>query len=124
MTARLSWLAALSLVLLGCDHSSPSRACTTLYAYGLSITVTDAVTAAPLEGAAAEIRDGTGWVDPNVTVLGNTVMGAGERPGVYTVTVRRSGYADWMKAGVAVGTTSDGCHVQGVHLDAALVPRS
>jgi len=77
----------------------------------------------PVEAVAAEIRDGD-WVDPNVTVLGNTVMGAGERPGVYTITVRKSGYADWTRAGVAVGMTADGCHVSGVHLDAALVPRN
>jgi len=124
MTARFPLLAGLLLLLLGCDHTSPSRACTALYAFGLSITVTDAVTAAPIEGVAAEIRDGTGWVDPNVTVFGNTVMGAGERPGVYSITVRKSGYAEWTRSGVAVGMTSDGCHVQGVHLDAALVPRS
>ncbi len=122
MTVRLPWLAALLLVLPGCQTSSPARACTALYAYGLSVTVTDAATAAPVEGAAAEIRDGS-WIDPQVTVLGNTVMGAGERPGVYAITVRKSGYADWTRSGVSVRMGSDGCHVEGVHLDAALVPK-
>ncbi len=125
MTVRLAAIAALPLALLGCQGSSPSpsRACTAVYAYGLSITVTDAVTAAPVEDVTTEIRDGTGWVDPYLTVLGNTVMGAGERPGVYTITVRKDGYADWTRSGVTVTMTLDRCHVQGVHLDAALVPK-
>ncbi len=124
MTIRLSCVATLLLVLVCCQDSSPSRVCTAVYAYGLSVTVTDAVSAAPVEGVTAEIRDGTGWVDPYVTVLGNNVMGAGERPGVYTIAVRKSGYADWTRSGVTVRMGSDGCHVEGVHLDAALVPRS
>ncbi len=121
MMVRLASVAALVLVLLGCEDHSVVRPCTANYVFGLSISVTDAVSAAPVEGVAAEIRDGA-WVDPNVTVLGNTVMGAGERPGVYMVTVRKSGYADWTRSGVTVRMTSDGCHVDPVRLDAALVP--
>ncbi len=123
MTVRLALLAALVAILPGCGDHSVVRACTADYVFGLSISVTDAAPAAPVGGVAAEIRDGS-WVDPQLAVVGNTVMGAGERPGVYAITIRKSGYADWTKGGVTVRMTSDGCHVQGVHLDAALVPRS
>ena len=41
-------------------------------------------------------------------------------PGMYLVTVRRPGYADWVKASVVV--RSGPCHVEGVVLTARLVP--
>ncbi len=98
------------------------RACTTVYVYGLSVTVTDAVSGSPVEGVAAEIRDGS-WVDPYLLVRGNTVMGAGERQGVYAITIQKDGYLEWTRSGVRVTMTADGCHVQGVRLDAPLARR-
>jgi hypothetical protein len=120
MSAKLSLLASLLLVFSACGEDAGTGPCTPEYVAGLSITVTDAVTGAPVEGVTAEIRDGS-WVDPYVTVSGNTVRGAGERRGVYTITIRKDGYADWTTSRVRV--TGDRCHVRCVRLHAALVPK-
>jgi hypothetical protein len=123
MSVRASLLASFLLVLFACgDEDAVTGPCTANYVAGLSITVTDAVTGAPVEGVTAEIRDGS-WVDPYVTVSGHTVMGAGERPGVYTITIRKDGYLDWTRSGVRVTMTSDRCHVRPVRLEAALIPK-
>jgi hypothetical protein len=122
MLTRLA-LGALLLMSTGCGDDRVGgplyEACTAIFAYGLSIDVTDAVTGAPLEGVSAEVRDGD-FVDPYVSVFGSTVVGAGERAGVYTVVIRKEGYRDWTRSGIVV--TADRCHVMGVHLDAALEP--
>jgi hypothetical protein len=120
---RLAVALAAAAFTSACDNPAgvdDGLACTAIYVYGITVTVTDATTGAPVEGITAEIREGA-YVDPNVTVFGNTVAGAGERAGVYTVTVRKEGYEDWTRSGVTV--TADRCHVQGVALAAALVPK-
>lgn len=40
------------------------------------------------------------------------LVGAGEREGTYTVTVRKAGFIDWERTNVVV--TADGCHVRPV----------
>ena len=120
MSARACLIASALLVLYACGDDTLTGPCTANYVTGLSISVTDAVTGAPVVGVSAEIREGS-WVDPYVMVSGNTVMGAGERRGVYTITIRKDGYADWTRSGVKV--TGDRCHVRTVRLEAALVPK-
>jgi hypothetical protein len=53
---------------------------------------------------------------PDLDSLG--LPGAGEHPGVFQVTVRKSGYRDWVRSGVEV--TADKCHVRRTDLTALL----
>jgi hypothetical protein len=50
------------------------------------------------------------------------LLGAWERAGVYTVTIRKPGYQDWIREQVVV--TADECHVRTVKLQADLIPES
>jgi hypothetical protein len=75
-------------------------------------------------GARLMIRDGA-YVDssampanrPDLDAL--PLWGAGERAGIYAITVRKPGFVDWEKAGVRV--TKNECHVNTRELTAQLV---
>jgi hypothetical protein len=89
------------------------------------VEVRDAVThEAIADGARLIVRDD----DYVETVEGPPVPGlpylqaAGERAGVYSVTVQKTGYQDWTRAPVWV--RDDGCHVSTVRLRAQLQPAS
>jgi hypothetical protein len=98
--------------------------CTGEFVSGLHVSVQDSVTGAPTaSGAQLIARDGayadTATVppaapNPDAWVL----LAAGERPGVYVVTVRKAGFATWERTGVEV--TADECHVRPVALTARL----
>ena len=108
-----------------CDllDSDPAL-CTDEFVYGLHVTVQDSVTGAPAaSGAQLIARDGayadTVTVPPAAEDPDNWVLqAAGERPGVYTVTVRKAGFLAWERTGVVV--TADDCHVRTVELTARL----
>lgn len=100
--------------------------CTQMFVAGIVVEVRDATTTDPAAfGAQGEIRDGSyvealeveggGSVGPGVALR---LTGAWERPGVYSVVVRKEGYRDWTTSGVLV--EPDVCHVHGVTLQAAL----
>ena len=46
------------------------------------------------------------------------IPGAIERPGTYTLTVRKAGFEDYLKRNIEVGW--DGCHVVGERIDVRL----
>jgi len=123
-------LAILCVALTGCrDILWPAgRVCTGEYRMGLNVFVKDSISGAwAASGAMLMIRDGA-YADSS-TIPANRpdldalpLFGAGERAGVYTITVRKPGFADWGQAGVRV--TKDECHVNTRVLTAQLVRAS
>ena len=108
---------AAALVTTGCSQQADPPICTALYAYGLTVTAVDAssgdsLTVTPM-GIARE-----GEFSDTMEILGNRLMGAGERAGTYDITVTAPGYARWDTTGIVV--TADECHVHGVGLTARL----
>lgn len=95
--------------------------CTASFAYGISVQVQDSVSgAAAASGARLVLRDGAYVETVDQSLGGVSLSGAGERPGLYSVTVEKTGYHDWTRTNVRV--TADECHVQGVSLTARLQP--
>ena len=106
---------------LGCDDgpTAPGPDCTADFRYGLSIVVLDGSGAPAAEGAVGIARDGDH--EETLMVLGvDTMVGAGERPGTYDITISKTGYMTWAAGNVTV--TADECHVIGVSLQANLIP--
>jgi hypothetical protein len=118
---------AASLVVLvsstACYEGDPSGpiACTEQFVYGLAVTVRDQSTALPkAEDATLTLRDGAHVEVVTDSWDGTTLVGAGERPGTYDVTVEHPGYETWIRAGVEI--TEDECHVIPVTITADLIP--
>ena len=118
---RATVLFAPALAAAAC--SSPTDGgvvCTSIFLYGISATVTDAVTGSDITaGSSLIVREGT-YVDSVTAGPGGTLSAAGERPGTYNVTVRRAAYLPFAKNAVRVN--SDACHVIPVKIQAALSP--
>ena len=117
----LSRIVGLGLVLLSfsaCQDNGP-RACTLIFAYGITVTVTDALSARPLAEATGTLTEGD-FVEEMMAVGTGTLVGAGERPGVYAIEVVAPDHASWSTVGVELGF--DGCHVIGRAFDVALQP--
>jgi hypothetical protein len=107
---------ALLLEVVACSSPfSGGTLCTEQFAAGITVSPIDSVTGAPVAGATAIARDGA-FVDSTTDLN----MIAGERAGTYSVTVRKTGYATWLRSGVNV--TRDECHVKTVSLTAKLQP--
>lgn len=104
-----------------CTQPAESIVCTDLFAYGLTVSVTDSSTQSAMSsGVSVVARDGS-YVDSAAPFPGaSTFALAGERAGTYSVTVRKVGYKDWVKSGIQV--TKDVCHVQPVGVTARLQP--
>lgn len=107
-----------------CDLPNPfipddGQVCTTLYAYGISAQVTDDATGDPINNAVLTLTDGD-YSEVMQAFPPGGYVGAGERPGNYTLTIE--------VPGVATGTIDDldlgfdGCHVIGVALDIRVSP--
>ncbi len=95
-------------------------ACTTLFAYGISIEVDDATTGLGVtEGMSGTLTDGE-YHEVMEGGFGNTLLGAGEREGTYTAVVTAPGYLPWQQDGIQV--RSDECHVIGVPISVDLIP--
>lgn len=111
----------------GCGRSmeEPGRVCTDIYVHGLQVSVVDSVTGAVPASATLVVRSGE-YVEtrfglrppPGHASSALRIAAAGERAGVYDLTVRSTGYADWVKNGVIV--EHDGCHPIPVSLTARL----
>ena len=111
----------LALILTSaCDVMEPV-ACTADFVFGISVTALDADTGAPitqgLQGTTVQ-----GGTSAPMEVNGNTLRGAGETAGAFTVGVTATGYDLWTRSGVEV--TKGECHVRPVQLTAELVSAS
>ena len=95
-----------------CDDDDDDQiVCTQQFVYGLNVVVLNAATGNPLvEGVTVEATDGsyneTLQVIPG---LEYSFAGAGERAGVYTVTITKSGYQTYISSPIVVNR--DFCHV-------------
>jgi hypothetical protein len=109
-----------SLSVFGCK--SPVAACTANYVYGLAIYVSDRTTQVSLvnDQTRVVVREGT-FVDTAVAFNG-VFNAAGERPGLYTVTVERAGYHSATQSHVRVSAGE--CHVRtvGLHIRLDVLP--
>ena len=120
----------LPLVLLlgtvaSCNLVTGDRACTADFRYGLAVGVRDSATDAAIASGATLITvDQKGSTDSVSFPLNRadldplSLPGAGEHAGTFLVTVRKTGYRDWVRSGVRV--TSDECHVRLTSLTALL----
>ena len=121
---RSSTLGSGLLVLLaGCYQGGTLEPvlCTQQFVFGLTVTVVDQSTSAPVANEATmTLRDGTYEEVVTDSWDGSTLSGAGERPGTYTITIEHPAYTTWTRAGVTI--SADECHVIPVALTAELVP--
>ena len=111
----LSLSAGATLLLSGCGLlDSLAAGCDAYYAYGLAVYVQDSATGAGIASGAQLVVNGMGYVDsvsvaaarPDLDSL--PIHSAGERAGLYLVTVQKDGYREWTSEPVRV--TEDGCH--------------
>jgi len=94
--------------------------CTTIGEFAIYVDVYDKLDGTPAAfGALLIARDGE-YADSTAGVFpGGVRIGvAEERPGTYTITVRKAGYGDWQRNGVAV--VQGRCHVESQVLRADL----
>lgn len=125
MIRRLPRLSPLLLVLplAACPNPFAGTACTTEARPAISVEVLDASTgASAAAGATLIARDGA-FADTVVVPDHPGIRSVGvahERPGVYTVLVRKEGYYEWSREGVRVRDAE--CHVRTVELEARLEP--
>jgi hypothetical protein len=126
-------LAGGALLLAACSAYStgePEQYCTAELRPGIVVEIRDAESGAPLAHAAAgEVRDGDYVDELKPGMFENYAfetmyarVAAHERPGIYSVEVRRAGYQTWTASGVRVEDAP--CHAQTVTLQARLVPLS
>lgn len=92
------------------DSGEAIQTCTTVFVYGLEITVTDATTSQPVtSGITVTATDGA--YSEELELSNTTWIGAGERPGTYAISVTSQQYTPATLTAVAVRMTSDDCHV-------------
>lgn len=109
---RIGLLACIAAGFSGCLGGTN---CTTVFIYGLNITVVDAASQTPVCDAQIVARDGAYSETLTMQPAGSCVyLGAGERTGTYSLTVTRAGYTTVTRAAPVVRDDSDGCHVVGV----------
>ena len=115
MRGLLMVLLTTSVLFAGCSSFWPDgRACTMLYAYGVSANVTDADTGEAVTNATLTLQDGD-YTEVMEGSPSGGYVGAGERPGTYTLTIEVPGVPSETVPDIVVGF--DGCHVIGVALD-------
>jgi hypothetical protein len=106
---------------LACNDGvvAPGPGCTEDFRYGLNITVLDGSGEPVAQGSIGIAKDGSH--EETLEIIGaETMVGAGERPGTYDVTISRTGHMTWSAENVTV--TADECHVIPVSLQANLIP--
>ena len=116
--ALVALLLSLPLAVAGCfGGGGPGQVnCTADFRYGIVITLKD--------GAGTAICDATveaveGTYHETFEAIGCTYHGAGERAGVYDVTITKTGF---QTAKLNIGVTKDECHVHAEQRNVTLVP--
>jgi hypothetical protein len=113
-------LMALAVLSMGpCPWLSGRWACPPVFIYGVTVVLTDAQTGAPITEATLMLTDGSYTEQMQVFPSGSYV-GAGGRPGNYTLTIEAAGFHSQTRTDIVV--TSDPCNVIPVTLEVALTP--
>ncbi len=116
-------IATVSLIVAGCGLIFRGPVCTAQYVYGLTVRVTDE-NSDPVVGATLTLTEGEyvevipGPPGTGVELEGGIYLGAGERPGTYTLTVEKSGFKPVTIENIVI--EADECHVIGVSRDVVL----
>lgn len=126
--ARVRLLACVSSFALVACEDAVNMNCTSIAILPVTVYVRDAVTEAGIASGATLVLASAGYLDsatyeegfPHVNDMPLGVFSSEERPGTYSATVRRAGYASWDTVGVLV--TADQCHVRPKVLTARLQP--
>ena len=106
----------------GDDPDDVDYPCTEQYVYGLNVNVNDANTGQPLTEGVTVTATEEDYEEALMLIEGNeTFVGAGERPGLYTVEVIAVGYQLYVLEGVFLDF--DGCHVVPQVINVDLVPK-
>ncbi|HUQ20098.1 MAG TPA: hypothetical protein VM099_10845 [Gemmatimonadaceae bacterium] len=124
---RSIFIVVAAALLQSCTSPFDGTICTDQFVYGLNVTVLDSITLSPpakatLLARSGAFADSVGPRAPFPLSNGGPPMlilsTAGERAGVYDITVKAPGYRDWTKNAVTV--TADVCHVNPVPVTAKL----
>lgn len=109
-------------VLFSCNDDTDKTICTSLFVYGLNVTVKDASTNDILIGGVTVVAiDGT-YEETLTNIQGSDFfVGAGEREGSYVITASAAGYLSETTAN-PVKVDADECHVIPVALELFLQP--
>jgi hypothetical protein len=121
LCATISILAVAGLA-SSCHPEKVNIVCVDTSRIAIVLEVRDSVSGAGAAvGTSLVVRDGV-FVDSTVTAAYSATHMAWlpQRPGIYTVTLRHTGYREWIKPGVAL--LSERCGVQQVQLFARLQP--
>jgi len=122
MTTRraLITLATIALTAEACGNPNRPDVCTAQFVYGLTVTIQDKTTGQPICDAQITAVSGSfvETLKPNAFPTECFYTGAGERAGVYDLTITRDGYAPTTRAAVKVD--KDECHVIPVRLTISL----
>ena len=127
LTRTLAALGA-CVTILGCDFLTEPRVCMLGASPSIAVLAVDSVSGDTLWSGTTLIQSGDGFIDSVTAPEGAppngyarlSVSGAYERPGLYTVTVRRAEYLEWQRPNVRVRNAT--CGVNTVELTARLVP--
>ena len=114
----------LATALGGCHETQ--IVCPLILQNGVSVHVKDSVTGAFAASGAKIVARSSTYGDSSALEAGHPesdslALGAAHRPGVYTVTVSKAGYQDWVRANVSV-TAADKCELRNTELTALLQP--
>ena len=105
--ATIAFLLIISTI--GCELFAPKGDCTADPRYALSVTITDSISGrGSLSGATVVARDGS-YADSVQFPADPSSDRAGwymvlNRPGLYTLSVRKSGYKDWTRNRIRVNS--------------------
>lgn len=117
----MKYLALFLFILLTQCKDDNHIICTEQFVYGLNVTVKDAITNEIVtEGIVVIARDGTYEEELMNIDSFDTFIGAGERPGNYTLEVTSLNYELFTSDVIQVG--ADECHVIGESVEILLQP--
>lgn len=85
-------------------------ACTEEFVFGLSVQVRDAATGTIIPGGVTVVAQ-DGMYTETLDFIFDTHVGAGERPGNYTLIASKDGFMDKMAGPILVTMDEDMCHV-------------
>jgi hypothetical protein len=120
-------VAALMVTLMWVTACSEPEGCTLTFAFGIEVEVRDASTDESIAGRVHGVITDGAFEDSLRAPGGDpaaatTLLGAGERAGIYAVHLEGVGYEPWDTTNVHV--TRDACHVHPVTFIARLEPVS